>query len=162
MSQTKKVSSSLLETTYCPQFCLLTWMGVVCLQYLLNMKLLIEIIENAYLCVNMLFENPQCAGHWCAFPLSWILWSSEEIWTILVWIAASLRFLLGENLFPHTTPTFAHALVAVTKTCEILCIKADRTHIFKKYHGHLRSGWESLFQICGSLSWGVDVCSLNI
>lgn len=70
----------------------------------------------------------------------------------MIWVGAvtALQLLHRETFLPHTTPTFAHILVGMIKTCEILRIKAGCTYS-RKYPGRLKVGRERLLEICGGL-----------
>lgn len=70
----------------------------------------------------------------------------------MIWVGAvtALQLLRRETLLPHTTPTFAHILVGMIKTCEMLLIKAGCTYS-RKYPGRLKVGRERLLEICGGL-----------
>lgn len=70
----------------------------------------------------------------------------------MIWVGAvtALQLLRRETLLPHTTPTFAHTLVGMIKTCEILRIKAGCTYS-RKYPGRLKVGRERLLEIRGGL-----------
>lgn len=82
---------------------------------------------------------------------------SEETQMIWVGVVTALQLLRRETLLPHTTPTFAHILVGMIKTCEILRIKAGCTYS-RKYPGHLRAGRERLLEICG----GLELCIYSL
>lgn len=157
-AKSQKVQLSLLETTFCSQFCLLTWMGVTLPAISPECS-----FENVNLFNSVFLRTDNVLDTVICFSLNCGLWSPEGIQTILVWIATNLKFLHGENLIPHTTPTVAHTLVGMIKTCEILCIKADRMYIFKK------TSWPSEIRVRKDVEtlWQPELgswctCSLNI
>lgn len=76
---------------------------------------------------------------------------------IWVGVVTALQLLRRETLLPHPTPTFAHILVGMIKTCEILHIKAGCTYS-RKYPGRLRARRERLLEICG----GLELCIYSL